>query len=1036
MNHFKKSYMQARTILTGLFLCVLLTGFPPSLKAQFPAWEESPQTELRSAMDLFEKGQFSAARHAFFSLMHHPAIKNDPVLYAEAAYYEALCAIELFNQDSKDLLLSFVDRFPDNNHNNMVHFNLGLSEYQKKHYRSAIKYFEKVKISELEREEVYEYYFKKGYSHLKQEEFEEAKKHFAKIKDTQSRYSAPVNYYYAHLAYVDGDYDDALAGFEKIRENETFSSIVPHYLAHIHYQQKNWDKVIEVAPGLVKNISGKRNSEMQRMIGDAYYYKGEYEKAIPYLEKYNAAPGQRTSREDQYQLAVALFKAGSYESAIPWFERVAGQDDTLSQNAYYHLGFCYIKEGEKEFSRNAFLSAYKMDHDLNIKEDALFNYAKLAYELSYNPFNEAIRALETYIAEYPNSKRLDEAYGYLVDLFLSTRNYAGALDALKKISRLNDNLRAAYQKVAYYQGIQLYNKREYSEAIKLFHKSSEFPIERELIAEALYWTGEAYFQQKKHQQARTYYDRFLTSPGAFNLKQYQITHYNIAYTWFKQKEYQKAITDFRKFIDDPGKASKKMISDANIRTGDCYFIQRSYSQALPYYERAIRSGIIDQDYALYQRAIALGVLDRTDEKISELKKLKEEYPRSPYRDDALYELGNTWLQVQEEDKAMSTLRQVTQEYPGSSYEKQALLKIGLIQYNRHLDDQAIATLKQVVENHPGTNEAREALGTLRNIYVDLNQTEEFFEYAGGLSFANVSDREQDSISYLAAENQYMNGNREAALEGFNAYLKRFENGLYHIPANFYRAECLFALGQKDEALPAYEKVLESPGAYAETSLLRASSILFEQNKYEKALNYYKQLLQRAEYPNNLLIARTGMMRCRHYLGKDALALESAREILGSEKASDRLIVEAHLISAKSKLALGDTTGAETSFGITHRLDKGAMGAEAKYYSVYLLYADGDIEEAENAAFELINDYPAYDHWMAKAFILLADIYVRRDNLFQAKQTLQSIIDNHDGEDLVNLARDKLKTINRMEAKAMQPDTTTNQGEGEDFDDLF
>ena len=33
-----------------------------------------------------------------------------------------------------------------------------------------------------------------------------------------------------------------------------------------------------------------------------------------------------------------------------------------------------------------------------------------------------------------------------------------------------------------------------------------------------------------------------------------------------------------------------------------------------------------------------------------------------------------------------------------------------------------------------------------------------------------------------------------------------------------------------------------------------------------------------------------------------------------------------------------------------------------------------------------------------------DIYVVQENDFQAKATLESIIENHDGEELVNLAR--------------------------------
>lgn len=1026
--------MTKRIIILSLLCCIILLKSPAALLAQQAAWDQSSQVDFREALDLFEKEKFSAARQAFFELMHQSEIRSNPVLSAEAAYYVALCAIELFNQDSKDLLLDFVESFPDNNHNNMVRFNLGRSEYQKKHYRSAIKYFEEVNIRELEKDEVYEYHFKKGYAHLKEEEFSEAKTEFARVKDSESRYTAPVNYYYAHLAYIDGNFDEALQGFAKIKEDPTFKSIVPYYLIHIYYRQGDWKKVMEAGPVLLASSQGNRSSELNRMLGDAFYYSQKYPDAIPYLELYNKAPGQRTSREDQYQLAIAYFKSGDYRSAIPWFQQVANADDSLSQNAYYHLGYSYIQTDEKEFSRSAYLSAYKMNHIIDIKEDALFNYAKLAYELSYNPFNEAIRAIETYIKEYPESKRLDEAYGYLVDLFLSTRNYKGAIEALEKISRLNDELREAYQKVAYYHAIEVFNNKDYDEAIRLLHKSAEFPLNRAIIAEGLYWSGEAYFHKKNYTDARTYYQRFLLSPGAFNLPLYQLVHYNIAYTWFKQKDYTQAITSFRKFIGNPGSASQKILADAGIRTGDCYFIQKSYEEALPYYQKAIKADIIDQDYALYQKAMALGALDRTNEKITELQKLSSNFKRSPYRDDALYELGTTWLQVQENDKALASLRSVTQEYPGSSYEKQALVKIGLILYNNHLDDQAILTFKQVIEDYPGTTEAKEALATMRNIYVDLNRTEEFFSYAGGLSFANVSNKEQDSISYLAAENQYMSGNRDAALKGFNTYLQRFENGLYKVPANFYRSECLYSLDKKAEALPGYELALETNNSFNETSLLRSASILYEQGKYERALFYYEKLLLRAEYPNNILTAKTGVMRCRHYLSKDALALEAAGNVLSSDKASEQLLIEAHLISAKSKLALGDTTGANTSFNICSRLDKGAMGAEAKYYAAYLQFAQNNVDESETIAFELINEYPAYDHWMAKAFILLSDIYVERGNLFQAKQTLQSIIDNHDGKDMKELAREKLQQIEQVEKQAEQ--VTPAPEVKDDFEDLF
>ena len=48
-------------------------------------------------------------------------------------------------------------------------------------------------------------------------------------------------------------------------------------------------------------------------------------------------------------------------------------------------------------------------------------------------------------------------------------------------------------------------------------------------------------------------------------------------------------------------------------------------------------------------------------------------------------------------------------------------------------------------------------------------------------------------------------------------------------------------------------------------------------------------------------------------------------------------------------------------------------------------------------FELVENY--FSDFIAKSFILLADIYKEKNNLFQSKATLQSIIDNYDGDDL-------------------------------------
>jgi TolA-binding protein len=52
--------------------------------------------------------------------------------------------------------------------------------------------------------------------------------------------------------------------------------------------------------------------------------------------------------------------------------------------------------------------------------------------------------------------------------------------------------------------------------------------------------------------------------------------------------------------------------------------------------------------------------------------------------------------------------------------------------------------------------------------------------------------------------------------------------------------------------------------------------------------------------------------------------------------------------------------------------------------------------------------PNYDYWVAKTFILLADNYVKLKDNFQAKATLQSIIENYKGnDDVLPTAKQKL-----------------------------
>jgi TolA-binding protein len=74
---------------------------------------------------------------------------------------------------------------------------------------------------------------------------------------------------------------------------------------------------------------------------------------------------------------------------------------------------------------------------------------------------------------------------------------------------------------------------------------------------------------------------------------------------------------------------------------------------------------------------------------------------------------------------------------------------------------------------------------------------------------------------------------------------------------------------------------------------------------------------------------------------------------------------------------------------------------------------GQYGPAEERIFANADRYPSFEFWLAKGYILLADIYAANENVFQARETLKSIIDNYSGEDLKTVAREKLEALDKL-----------------------
>ncbi len=997
--------MNINRILITL-VSVWITVASLTVNAQNTSIYTTPQSTYDQAVDLYNKAQYGSALVLFDEL----ASGEKSNIKAGSEYYAAMCTSQLVHPDASQRFERFIETNPQNAQVNNANFELGKLMLTNKEYKKALERFDKVDRYELSPNDLNEFYFKSGYANFKTDNLKKAREYFALLTEKPNKFVTPANYYYAHIAYSEKNYETALKHFERVSTDETFRDVVNYYIVQIYALQGRYDELLAKSLPLLESGSDKKTMEIARLTADAYFHQHDYKTALKYFNQYLDSKPDKVSIVDNYEIAFASYQTGNYNQAIKYFQLVTPPQDSLSQNAYYHLGDCYIKTNQKRFAFNAFNSAFKIKGDPVITEEALFNYAKLAVELSYNPYNEAVNALQDYLGKYPESVRRDELYGYLSDLYLLTKNYKNALTSIQQIKKRSARLDAAYQKIAYYRGIELFNEADYDGAILLFAQAREVTSDNSIKAQSSFWAAEAYYRTARWDKALDAFNKFQITPGAISLPMFNTANYNTGYCYFKKKDYAKAASAFRKYIADKNQ-DPKLAGDANLRLGDCYFMTKEYATANEYYQKAVEAKVTDADYAMYQAGISYGVQGDMDNKIATMRKMLTTYSKSNYTDDALYEIGLTFNVLDRDNDALAYYQRVVKDYPNSPFVKKSLLKTGLIFFNQNRNEEALTMLKRVAKEYPGTPESKEALGSIKSIYLEMNQVDEYVDFTKEVPQADVSRSEQDSLTYIAAENQYMNGNCEKAADGFTKYISKFPSGSFILEANFYKAECDFRSQRLEQAIKAYEYVISQPNSrFTANAASRIAHIHQSRNNFQEAVDSYIRLEETADQPAMVMDAITGQMQCNYALRSYGLAIQSAQKLLALDKLPQNQAAEAHFTIARSAYSLTNTSLARKEFDETIKLSKNEMGAESKFMLAQLEFDNGKYDDCEKTVFDLSENFASYDFWVAKGFLLLSDVYLKKGNNFQAKQTLQSIIDNYEGQDLVAIAREKLAAI--------------------------
>ncbi len=1016
----KKKIQSMKTIQTILVAACLSLLFKPGL-AQQTKYYEGVQQKIDVAKQLYQQKKFISAYREFEKIQKETESRSE--LFSEAEYFKAASALHAGYRSGDQLMDNFINKYPESPYINSAWFEIGKNQFEKRQYLRTIRSYNNVDRNELSEQDRIELSYQNGFANLMEDNIEAALSEFESVRRTNNLYSKPATYYWAHIQYLNENYEGALNGFRELNNDPSYSQVIPIYVSHIYYKQEKYSEVVNYTTSIINDVQEEHKTELSRIVGDSYFHLKEFDKAIPYLETYFAGGSPKT-REENYILGYCYYRTGRFGDAAPLLEQAsAGDENEMTQNALYHLADCYLKLDQKEKAKTAFSAASELDFNPQIKEDALFSYAKLTYELSYSPFNETIKAFDRYISEYPNSSRNAEAYRILVDVYMVTRNYRDAIASIEKINNKTPEVLKAYQRVTFYRGQELFSAGAFDEAIKYFDLSLDNgSYNRDLKSRAQYWKSEALYRLGDFNAAVLAFNRYQQNPASKGSQEALSADYSLGYAYLKTDDPEAAFRHFQKYIANNSNERSPKIADAFNRLGDYYFLKMNYDRAAENYRQAYNMKMYEADYALLQLAFCEGLQRKQQDKINKLQQLLADFPQSDYTDDALYELGRANERLGNNTQAVQQYQRLIATYPTSDFYRKALLQLGLINYNNGDYNKALEQYKEVAENFRGTPEAESALSGIKNCYVELNNVEAYFAYirrlGGGVS---VSAGEQDQLTYTAAERLYMAGNPEAEQQ-LKRYLNQFPDGAFKLNAHFYLAEMLFKEGETEQAKEHYTWVANQPNnLFSEQALSRASEMQYKDGNYTVALSMFDRLEKVANSKWNILKANTGQMRCHILAGNYQAAKTAAEKVKSQENANEQLKYEADYIVGKSNYELGNLSAATAPFKNVAANTQLEQGAEAKYLLAEIYYKNQQKVKSEQEIIDFVEKGTPYTYWLGKAFLLLASIYEDNNDQFQAKHTLKSLAENYNVENdgIKEEAEKRLQVIIDRETQQQQ-----------------
>ncbi|HET9053934.1 MAG TPA: tetratricopeptide repeat protein, partial [Cyclobacteriaceae bacterium] len=410
------------------------------------------------------------------------------------------------------------------------------------------------------------------------------------------------------------------------------------------------------------------------------------------------------------------------------------------------------------------------------------------------------------------------------------------------------------------------------------------------------------------------------------------TRYGLGYAHFNLQQYEQALFNFKEFVNKANKGGAAY-ADGVLRLADCYFVTKAYPEAIANYERARQLKTPDVDYVLFQTGVINGILRKYADARTQFSALISGYPKSQYRDEALFQRAQFEIEQSNYTVAISDLTRLITEgsQTGSkflpyAYERRAASNFNLKEY-----DKTVADYQAVIRLFPSHPVAKQVLLPLQEALSLVKRSDEYDQYLALVTNANPGGEDLEVINFESAKNQYYDQQYAKAITSFTTFQAAYPQSAKINEAKFFIAESHYRLTAYDKALAVYTELSGDPTSPNAAKIAgRIAEVHFKQGRYDEAVKSFHKLERFAANKRDFYTAWSGLMESFYLLAQYDSVPVYANLILEKGNVNAGAQNKASLYLGKAAMAKGDYETAKDEFLNTLNTARDEYGAEAKY----------------------------------------------------------------------------------------------------------